>query len=256
MSDSVADMDKQIEAEFVEEVREVLDTTDVLIGNLRSHTVSDGDGLAQIRRDMLNTEMRGSTLEQPLVTIVAHRLGEYVADLKALSPAQLDDIQSFIDNIRRILDGTHEQASSAKIVRALPARKATDFNPADVKISNVEILLVIPDKSTNRIVERELAACGYRLSNVRTPFQAFEVAVRTKPDLIVVSGVLEELTGVDVAAAFGAMPTTKDIPVAILTSYSWGHPSLEGLPVRVPIIRKGPQFGEDLAEALSRLHIT
>lgn len=256
MSDNVADMDKQIEAEFVEEVRDILDTTDVLIGNLRSHTVPDGDGLAQIRRDMLNMELRGSTLDQPLVTIVAHRLGEYVADLKTLGPAQLDDIQAFIDNIRRILDGKVEAAASAKVVRALPARKGADFNPAEVKVSNVEILLVIPDKSTNRIVERELAACGYRLSNVRSPFQAFEVAVRTKPDMIVVSGVLDDLTGVDLASAFTAMPTTKDIPIAILTSYSWGHPSLENLPARVPIIRKGPQFGEDLAEALSRLHIT
>lgn len=256
MSDSVADMDRQIEAEFIDEVRDILDGIDVLIGNLRSRTVSDADGLAQVRRDMLNMEMKGATLDQPLVTIVAHRLGEYVADLKALEPAQLDDIQAFIDNIRRILDGKVDTAASAKVVRALPARKGADFNPADVKISNVEILLVIPDKASSRFVERELAACGYRMSNTRSPFQAFELAVRTRPDMIIVSGVLDDLTGVDLAQAFTAMPATKDIPVAILTSYSWGHPSLENLPARVPIIQKGPQFGEDLAEALSRLHIT
>jgi len=255
-ADNVAQMDRQIESEFIEEVRDILDSTDVLIGNLRSKATPGAEGLAQIRRDMLNVEMRGATLDQPLVTIVAHRLGEYLADLKTLEGTQLDDVQTFMDNIRRAMEGKVELAHSAKVVRSLPARVVGDFNPADVKISNVEVLLVIGDKATTRIVERELAACGYRSCTVRSPFQAIEMAVRTQPDMVIVSGVLDDLSGVDLANAFSSMPTTRDLPVAVLTSYSWGHPSLENLPSRVPIIRKGPNFGDDLAEAFSRLHIT
>lgn len=256
-TDNVAQMDLQIESEFMEEVRDILDSTDVLIGNLRSKSTPAAEGLAQIRRDMLNVEMRGSTLDQPLVTIVAHRLSEYLADLKdTIEPTQLDDILAFIDNIRRAMEGKVEVSASAKVVRALPSRVANTFNPADVKISNVEVLLVVGDKATSRIVERELAACGYRSSTVRSPFQAIEMAVRTQPDLVIVSGVLDDLSGVDLANAFTAMPTTRDLPVAILTSYSWGHHSLENLPSRVPIIRKGPNFGDDLAEAFARLRIT
>jgi hypothetical protein len=41
-----------------------------------------------------------------------------------------------------------------------------------------------------------------------------------------------------------------------LTSYGWGHPSLDDLPVRVAILRKGPEFGGDLAEFLARFRIT
>ncbi|OIQ91269.1 hypothetical protein GALL_268020 [mine drainage metagenome] len=256
--ESVALMDQAIESEFVEEVRDILDSCEVLIGNLRSRTLPAAEGLAQIRRDMLNVEMRGSTLDQPLVTIVSHRLGEYLADIKEtdLAGSKLDDIQAFVDNIRHALDGKVEAAHSAKVVRALPARTVGGFNPADVKITNVEVLLVIADKSTARIVERELAACGYRSCCVRSPFQAIEMAVRTKPDMVIVSGVLDDLSGVDLANAFSAMPSTRDLPVAILTSFSWGHSSLDNLPSRVPIIRKGPNFGDDLAEAFARLHIT
>jgi len=253
---SVEEMDLNVEAEFVEEVRDILDSLDVLIGNLRSKTVKAEEGAAQIRRDMLNVEMRGSTLDQPLLVIVAHRLAEYVGDMKAVDEVRLDDIQSFVDQIRSILDGKVDATATAKVVRALPAKKASEFNPADVKISNVEVLLVIPDKSTLRIVERELVACGYRTSNVQSPFQAIEMAVRTQPDMIIVSGVLNELNGIDLANAFAAMPTTRDLKVAILTSYEYGHASLDNLPARVPIIRKGPQFGEDIADAFARLHIT
>jgi CheY-like chemotaxis protein len=250
---SVEDMDMQVEAEFVEEVQDILNSVDVLIGNLRSHIVKPEDGIAQIRRNMLNVEMRGATLDQPLVTIVSRRLAEYVSDLKTVDEAKLNDIQAFVDQLRSIMEGKVDVASSAKVVRALPSRQISNFNPSDVKISNVELLLVIPDKSTLRIVERELVACGYRTSAVQSPFQAFELAVRTLPDLVILAGVLGELSGVDLANAFAAMPATKDLKVAILTSYEY---PLSDLPARVPIIRKGPQFGEDLADALSRLHIT
>jgi hypothetical protein len=255
---NVGVMERQVEAEFLEDVRDTLSGLDVLIGNLRSRSVQASDALPQIRRDMVSLSTSARSLDQPLIGIVAHRLGEYLADLKELNEAQIDDVQAFLDQIRKVLDGHVSTATeaSAQLVRALPAKKAFDFDVATVTQTNVEILLVIPDKAMNRIVERELAACGYRVSNVRSPFQAIETAVRTKPDMVIASAVLEDLSGVDLACAFAAMASTRHLPFAILTSYSWGHPSLEGLPPRAPIIRKGPQFGEDLAEALSRLRIT
>lgn len=255
-SDKIEEMDRQVEAEFIEEVRDILSGLEVLIGNLRSSTAPVKESLARIQRDMLNVAVRGSTMDQPLVTIVAHRFGEYVADLTELTAQRLDDMQAFLDRMRHALDGSVPASTTAAVVRALPTRVLTNFNPADVKITNIEVLLVTSDRSTSRIVERELQACGYRVSTVRSAFQALEMAVRTRPDLVVISGVLDELSGVDLATAFATMPSTRDLKVAMLTSYGWGHSSLNELPARVPVIRKGTGFGDDLAEALARLQIT
>lgn len=255
-SDKIEEMDRQVEAEFIEEVRDILSGLEVMIGNLRSNTAPVKESLARIQRDMLNVAVRGSTMDQPLVTIVAHRFGEYVADLTELTPQRLDDMQAFLDRMRHALDGSVPASTTAAVVRALPTRVLNNFNPADVKITNIEVLLVTSDRSTSRIVERELQACGYRVSTVRSAFQALEMAVRTRPDLVVISGVLDELSGVDLATAFATMPSTRDLKVAMLTSYGWGHSSLNELPARVPVIRKGIGFGDDLAEALARLQIT
>ncbi|MFX7820747.1 response regulator, partial [Acinetobacter baumannii] len=81
---------------------------------------------------------------------------------------------------------------------------------------------------------------------------ALELISRTRPDFVIVSAVLDELSGIDVASALTAMPSTRNIPIALLTSYTWGHPSLHDLPTRVAIIRKGNSFGSDLAEFLGR----
>ena len=138
----------------------------------------------------------------------------------------------------------------------LPAKRSADVDFGNLEQKNIEVLLVVPEKAMSRIVERELAACGYRTSVVRNPFEALEMVVHTRPDMVVASMELGLLTGVDLGSALAAMPVTQGIPFAVLTSYSWGHPKLAGLPPRAALIRKGPQFGDDLAESLARFNIT
>src|SRR5579871_4019244 len=141
-SDQIEEMDRQVEGEFIEEVRDILSGLEVLIGNLRSNTAPAKESLARIKRDMLNIAVRGSTMDQPLVTVVAHRFGEYVADLTELTPQRLDDMQTFVDQMRQGLDGTVHASTTAAVVRALPTRVLSNFNPADVKVTNIEVLLV------------------------------------------------------------------------------------------------------------------
>lgn len=258
----MADIDQieqGLESEFLEEVRDVVAALDVLLGNIRSKTVKPGEGLDRLGRDMLTIAARGRALDQTLITIVAHRLGEFAADLKEPTDSDIDDMGAFLEALRKVAEApsSFTGETGAKLVRDLPGRlKAGGFDPKDVKITNVEILLVVPEKAMSRIVERELAACGYRVSNARTPFQALETAVVTRPDMVIASAVLDGISGIDLARALSAISGTKDLPVAILTSFSAGHPSLEGLPAGVPLIRKGSTFGDDLAEAFSKLKIT
>jgi CheY-like chemotaxis protein len=147
-------------------------------------------------------------------------------------------------------------ADTPAVVRALPAKRASDVDFGSIEKKNVEIMLVVPEKAMSRIVERELAACGYRTSTVRDGFQAIEMIVRTRPDMVVASMELGLLSGVDLGCALAAMPPTQSIPFAVLTSYEWGNPKLKGLPPRAALIRKGSQFGDDLAETLGRFDIT
>jgi CheY-like chemotaxis protein len=253
---NIESLQQLIESEFLDETRDVVSALDVLLGNMRSNSVPLDEALGEMQRDVINLESRASSVNQPLVAIVVHRMGEYLVDLKEVTSNQIEDLQTFVDRLRGILDGDVRDAESAgvQLVRALPVAKSFDLS--EVKITNVEGLLVIPDKAMQRIIARELAACGYRVSNARTPFQAIELAVRTKPDFIIAAAVMDGLSGIELACALSAMPSTAGIPFALLTSFGYGHASLAGLPPRAAIIRKGAYFGEDFAEALSRFNIT
>ena len=86
--------------------------------------------------------------------------------------------------------------------------------------------------------------------------EALELILETKPDLVITAQVMPRMSGVDLACALAAMPATRGIPVALLTSLDPDHPDLRALPMNVGLIRRGKQFGDDLADVLQRFHIT
>ncbi len=144
-------------------------------------------------------------------------------------------------------------------VRRLPQKpgpQRAGFDVADVVVSEVEVMLAMPGEAATHFVTQQLQECGYHVVKVPSPFEAFEQAVRTRPDLLLVSAVMEGLSGMDLASAAQAMTATSGTKVALLTSMDLDDPHLRQLPDGVPVIRKGPEFGDDLAEALTVLGIT
>ena len=252
------EIEHQLEAEFLDEARDTVNTLDVLLGNVRSLPSSADEALSTLRRNVHNLRQWGGNVTMPAITVITNRMEDYVGGVKALGARELADIQAFVDKLRAVLDG--DMPSGDELIRTmareLPVKVVADFDVKDITWQNVEVMLVVQERAMSTIVQRELQACGYRVSNCRNPFSAIEMVVRTRPDLVIIGATQEGVTGIDLACALSAMPSTGGVPVAVLTSYSWGHPSLEGLPPRVAILRKGATFGDDLAESLARFKIT
>lgn len=249
--------ERRVIGEFLEELRDTASSLQVLLGNMRSKSVPMAEGLATLKREASNLRSHAQALAVPVIKLVTHRLDEYVGELKEVGLGQLDEVQVFIDRIEKLADGEPvAEADVPMVVRALPAKRSADIDFGSIEQKNVEILLALPDKAMSRIIERELAACGYRTSVVRSPFEAIETVVHTRPDMVIAAMELGIISGVDLGCAFAAMPSTQGIPFALLTSYEWGHVKLRGLPPTAAVLRKSAQFGDDLAETLARFGIT
>src|SRR3546814_20923481 len=110
-----------------------------------------------------------------------------------------------------------------------------------------DVTLVLPQRSAAKVVGRELAACGYRVSTVLNPIEALELILETKPDLVITTQVMPRMSGVDLTCALAAMPATKAIPVALLTSLDPDYADLRALPMSVGLFRRGTPFGDYLA---------
>jgi CheY-like chemotaxis protein len=201
------------------------------------------------RRFAFSYKGQSHNFDLKLHNVVAHRLDDYLADLKALGQSNLRDLRTFLETISDLLDATIAADSEpAEIVRRLPAKPGLDIG--DIETRDIEILLVMPPSTVARLVQRELQECGYRVNTVHSAYDAVPLIVRTKPNLVIASAVIDELSGIDLAAALTSMVETRNIPIALITSFSSRHESLKFLPDSVPIIKKGSSFGDDLTAAL------
>ena len=248
-------MDKlvdQLSVEFVEDAHDMLDRLDNLI---LEGAADDAEApLLEAKRIIHSLKGSGTTFGFGDVSILAIRAEDYLADLTGLGPKHRTDIQAYSDAMRRALDGEDAQVRDIKSeIRQLPTRWS--FEVGDVEIREVEVLLISTAKVLAHKVRNELQACGYRVATVPSPTVALDMAIRTQPDLIISSTVLDGMTGVDLARALSVISSTDQIPFALLTSFERGHPELSGLPVGAGIIRVGQHFGDDVAEVLSRFEI-
>src|SRR5690606_29461108 len=140
------------------------------------------------------------------IQAIMHRLEDYIAVIqKEVSERVLDDIQRYCEIARDMLEQDAASVDIAELVRKLPSKRH-DFNAEDVAIPNpVEVLLVMREKAGTLMFGRELESCGMRVSTAQRSFEALEIAVMTKPDYVIISGVLDELSGIDIAMALNAM---------------------------------------------------
>lgn len=248
-------VDQLAESEAIDEARDVVDSFEVRLQQLRSGNLGADEGLKLLSREASNLRLKMQTVAITGLAPTTHRLDDYLAGLKTIETQNIDDVQAFVDRISSLLDGEKVAVEEvAEVVRSLPRK--TTFDIKDVTVTDTEVTLVIPQRAAARIVERELAECGYHVSTVLNPIEALSLIVETRPDMVITAQVMPRVTGVDLACALAAMPTTKDIPVALLTSLEPNHPDLAPLPVNVGLIRRGVSFGDDLAHVLERFKIT
>lgn len=239
---------------FLDEAADTLKALELRVEEARHGTGTDADLIHRVRRDAVSLRGEAANLGLGLLGTVAGRLEDYPAGLKQVPPRAYDDMERFIETLLDIVEGRIPmETEAARVVRSLPAKAG--FGVGEIEVRDVEVLLVMPYGAAAHFVERELHECGYRTHTLGNTFDALPLIVRTKPDLVIVGAVMPELSGIDLVIGLHAMPMTRNIPTALITSLRPDDDYLKLLPPDVPVIHKGAQFGDDLADALDRLFL-
>jgi CheY-like chemotaxis protein len=244
----------QLRQEFIDEVKESLEALTFLINEVR-HSRSDLSELIEaVQRAAMSLKGQAKNYELPAIATVAMRAEDYLANVKSYPPRTLDDLQVFIETLVDLSENPeNDELDISKLVRTLPAKVRLDDSILEVR--NVEVLLVMHYGAATHFVEREMQECGYRISTCTSTLDALPLIIHTKPDFVIISAMMPELTGIDLASGLASMPATRNIPTALITSLPADDPYLQLLSDRVPIIHKSASFGDDLAQALSNLFL-
>ena len=248
-------VDLQSESEALDEARDLVSNLELRVQQVKNGILDPKEAAKALAQESANLRMKARAVNLVGFGPLTHSLDEYLSEIDAIEDRHADDLIAFADRIGSLLDGeTVDVEQVSAVLRELPQQNA--FNVEDVVVTDKSVTLIIPQRSAAKVVGRELAACGYRVSTVTNPIEALELILETKPDFVITSQVMPRLSGVDLACALSAMPATRNIPIALLTSLDPDHPDLKALPMNVGLIRRGAQFGDDLADVLQRFNIT
>ncbi|MBC7954211.1 MAG: response regulator [Rhodospirillaceae bacterium] len=245
---------EELRLEFVDEAVETLQNLDVSLDSGRHERIPGAQIVDEFRRAALRLRGPASNFGLRALATVAHRLDDYLANAPAVLPPRVwDDLQTFLDVMLRLAENRETDVDSAGLVRNLPTRLG--FELGDIQVRSVEVLLVMPHGTQTRYVEREMQQCGYRVSVIPDTIEAFAHVVQTKPDMIVLSALMPDLDGIDLAMGLSAMPSTRNIPIAVITSLDESDDRLSLLPKKIPVVHKSATFGDDLFKALDSLFL-
>ncbi len=266
----------EIQRAFIDNCSDHLEEVEKLLDRLYKAAEKPGtaypvDDLKAIRRIAHNLKGSGHVSGFPGISILSHRLEDYLAGAIRLDTAQLEDVRIFVDGIEELLDkvrGSEEigEETISRLVRQLPVKKTAA--PFEVSTNTavrarqivqketpdeLEALLVMSSKLQQRLIEQELLSCGFRVTNITSALSAIDMALHIKPDLILSSQVIDGLIGgVELAKIFSVLKTTQKVPFILLTSDN-NESSIKNLPDNVRVARKNENFIEDFAERLLEL---
>jgi chemotaxis protein histidine kinase CheA len=240
-----------LEGEFIDEAEDILNEIDVIIGNLNSGQVTPKDGITELFRRAHSLKGSASIARRPSLSLIMHRMEDYLSSITSLVDKNIIDLQTFSDKARDFLSGEAGKASGAELTRVLPAYSGEEEASSGDDSKNISALLVVTDKISAKIFEKEFNKHGLSVIRAASSMEALNLATHAKPDFIVVSGVVDELSGVDIACAIAAMPITKEIPISVMTSFERDHADLDGLPESIPLIQKN-NLSDDLETALKQ----
>lgn len=213
---------------------------------------ADPELLSIIRRETHNLKGLGASYGYPAITVISQRLENYLTDVEALDDHRLSDMLPFFDRMQDIADSGENPSDEALrlIVRSLPAKVME--SETKVVVSNLEVLLVASSRILGRAVEGQLIKRGYRVVTVKSPLEIFETAVRTRPDMIIASAMMDGLNGIDLARALKAMSVTQSIRFVLLTSFEADNPILRACPQNVALLRHDRDLDAEMSQVIEK----
>lgn len=194
----------------------------------------------------------------PFLGVICHRLEDYLAKTPHASPRAVRDIVQHLTQCQAIVEAGRDPTESRgyALLKELPY--PPDFDDA-IHQKALYALFIGPRDVQFRILEIELRECGIRSTIASQSFHGIELAVRTRPDFIMVTYIVDVLDGIEVLRMLRSVRSLARTPMMLLKSELSDEKARQAIRAAVPpgveVVRKGRLFSDDFANALTALKI-
>lgn len=239
----------RLKQDFIESSLEKLDEIDEIIDNIYNERGNRGDQFFQLQRDVHSIKGSAGTHGMHLLTLVAHRLEDFLEAAQRLNKDQWRSVQIYIDEMRVLVDLGKDPSETehAAVLQRLPHAQEDHTEFSEQKSKKVTVLVVMPPGVQRKLIGKELASCGFDLSFTDRPVEAIRLIMDLQPDAVLSNQEFRHITGSELANVLQDIKLTQKTPFAILTS---SNIDKNTIPADTHVIKKGGSFVADLTEYL------
>ncbi len=237
--------------DFLDDTRERLGFMEKTLNGLHEKTISIDESLTILKREAHNIKGIASTFDFAIVSKIMHRLEDYLDIAPFDTARQWEDAQVYIDKAEKIINSSVQvnEDDIEEFFISLP-----DYHKQEESKSiylGINALLISHSRTISLKVQTELLEMGFGVITEKDPFVALSIIVRSKPKLVIASEELEGLSGINLLRAIGAITSTSDIPIMLLSSFDKDFLNKRGLPNNIPVIGLGSSLNTELRNAVS-----
>lgn len=259
LSASMKEFIAQLVPQFLDDTQDKLRTLEGLLLRLRGRDTENDDFL-ELARIIHSLKGSAAVVGFPFIGVLCHKLEGYLGKVSQFTEQVVTDVDHYLDAIEAIVEQAADPEADAaqEIYRQLPdavvERRAEDDFVLDSK--PLVSLFIGPKNVQLRIIEDQLKNCGIQVVSYTKSLQGIEMAISTNPDLVMVAYMIDMLSGPEVCSIMRAIHRTRQTPLMLITSeVATDEHIRSNIPDDVVVVRKGPYFPNDFADALCQLRI-
>lgn len=245
---------RELRSEFIDETRDHLDDMEVSLNALYSGELSDTEAIEELKRGTHTIKGLASPFGFSLLNSISHQFEDFLLSISSISTKDIIEFQKYIDTMKVCLTQSENpvqvvEAPSLKVA-SLPQRLSPVAGAESLKV-----FVISSSRTIYRKVEHELLAAGFAAEHISHALEAFGKVANEAPDIVIVSDVLDTLTGEDLVYALTAMPSTSQAAVIYMTSYDEGSPGLEAISEIAPMITLGRDIETQIERAMTNIEL-
>jgi CheY-like chemotaxis protein len=254
--DGIYQLSESLRLEFVDDFRDRLEKMRVCLRDVQEGTLDPNSGFQEFKRELHNIKGTGASFGFPNLSVLCHRFEECLLNLTDVTFGASRAILMYLEHMTEIAD-TAEDLDTVKfraLLRSLPLIGArVEDGEREPDGLAPEVLVVAASGTIRHKIRSNLWRFGFHVTTVPDGIVALSLILRGQPDIVIVSGTVENMPGFDLIRAVVSMKSTNDICVAALTSFDLDSPEIKTLPEGVPVIQLGVNMDDQIAKAFSDL---
>ena len=244
-----------LKAEFRDWVQGVLDDLEDMISKLRCQADVSEEELGEIymafAREVHSIKGASGSYGFGTIANISHRLEDYLSAtrMKLQDELTLDDTLVFLDQIRELagLDEDPQGDQALAFLKKLPSASVRGTSATNEEPANrLEALIISPSKTVAAISTSVFEKCGIHVVRTQTGAEGIALAIKSRPDIILTSMYLDDISGAEVLSAISAIKPIQNSLKVLSTSLKRPHPELNDLDKDIQVIKSDISMANQL----------